>query len=226
MQLREAVKLVRAARELRRKGDFRAASQNCNRALDLAPNYPGGLLERAAAYLWFCGSRWQSLTREQRLEYVLWSKQDCDRCVEVFREWSRPAVFLVQVEVYLALLRGGRDGLERARRLADELLENKSAFDPPPDTWEKSFAFCCRAQCNHALGDFTRAERDYMESIRLEPDEPQWYNSRARFWDSQGKGDLAAKDRAQANDLRIHKGEPENNSRAPLRGNPLPLNQH
>jgi hypothetical protein len=82
----------------------------------------------------------------------------------------------------------------------DEMLREED-IDMRLTPFEQSFAFNCRAQCHAFLGETAAAEKDYAESIRLDPGQVQWYMNRASFWDANGRPDLAQADRSSAAEM-------------------------
>jgi tetratricopeptide (TPR) repeat protein len=200
-ELRQAVRCVREADTLRRTGYYRAASERCNEAIRLAPQYAGAFLQRSKVYLYYCGVNWKAISLEERLRYAEWAFEDSLRCIEILPEWSSPALIYLESSIYLSLLRSDLDGFRREIQTVGEFLDEKLPHAAFIDE-EKSFAINCRAQCHQFLGNLTEAERDYSESIRLDPNEPRWYLNRAQFWDQRGKPELSASDRHEAQSLR------------------------
>ena len=87
------------------------------------------------------------------------------------------------------------------RETAQGLIDRGRPFTPL-DEGERGFAVNLRGQCHHFLGEFDQAEKDYAESISLDPTQPRWYLNRAQYRAQQGKPELAAADHRQAQALR------------------------
>ncbi len=200
-QYRQAVRNVREADGLRRAGDYVAASQKCNDAIGLAPDYAGAYLQRSKVYLYYCGANWNRLGHEERLRYAQWSSDDSLKCIELLPDWTLPYLICLQNSVYVSLLRNDPDGFRREIQTVDEFLTSDWPREPFTDQ-DRSFAINCRAQCHQFLGHLAEAEPDYNESIRLDPDEPRWYSNRALFRDQHSRAELADADHREAENLR------------------------
>src|SRR5262249_13656299 len=147
------------------------------------------------------GTRWRSLTAEERLRYAEWAHEDSQRCIDLFPQWNAIYPIHNQTLVYVAASRSEPRGFREIIRNIDELLDDDWSYGPLTPS-ERAFAINCRAQCYHFLGDSERARKDYDESIRLAPEEPRWLVNRAQYRDASGRPGLAAEDRRKADALR------------------------
>ena len=179
---RAVIRLTGEAHSLRRKGSYRAAAEKCNEALRLVPEYGGALLERSKVYFYYLVSHWDSLTPEQRTEYAWWAHNDAGLCHVKYVSLHEPFLFLLETTNYVAFLESDPDGFLLALKGVKETLDDHEYRETLTEgQW--GFLYNIRAQAHHFLGEMSEAEKDYAESIKRAPLEPQWYLNRASFWD-------------------------------------------
>ena len=174
---RKAAKYMHNADALAAPGDYLAASQRSNDAIEAVPHYASAYLQRSKVYLYYCGLNWNLLSHEKRRRYAEWAFQDSAKCIEILPEWGSPVLINLESSIYLSLLNNDLDGFRRKIQTVGELLDKKLPHPRFSDN-EIGFAINCREQCHHYLGDWRAAERDYSESIRLDPSEPRWFINR------------------------------------------------
>ncbi|HEV3163526.1 MAG TPA: tetratricopeptide repeat-containing serine protease family protein [Isosphaeraceae bacterium] len=212
---RKAHKLVREAAVLRHQGRYRAAGQFCNEALLLAPTYAGAFLERAKVYLFYCGTRWETLNAEQRTQFATWAHADTHRSISPLHTWTEPYVFQAQAIVFMDAVSPTRSNSQRDVDCISELMT-----DAPLTEFERSFALNCRALSRTFLGDHQEALADYDEAIRLDPEQPCWFANRARYWKQRGRLDLSDRDFHKAEQLRRFRAVVATNLISPQDGPP------
>jgi tetratricopeptide (TPR) repeat protein len=198
---RKAVRLVRAARKETTRKEYKGAGERCNEAIRLAPRYGLAYLQRGQVYLDYLSARWKSLPDPERLRLAGWVVEDAGRCIERDRYKAEAYLVWMQGTLYRARLRPDPDACESCIACADSMLDPDHVTDFNES--QRSYATACRAQARHLLGDLDGALKDYDAAIRLAPDEPCWYLLRAQTHDRAGHPDLAARDRAKAEGLRL-----------------------
>lgn len=200
-ELRAAVALARKARELRNAGQYDHAVECCDRALLKAPDYAGAFAERSKSYLFFMGKQWEALTADARQQYAQSALADADRCNEIDPGWNYGQMIYMQSILFDSCASGDHSGF---RFVVDTTSKNlrPGSFRNPLSEFERSFLFNLRGQAYQFLGQADLAERDYGESIRVAPGEPQWYLNRANFLRHLGRPDAARLDELKADELR------------------------
>jgi|GEM_PF-3552725 len=195
-RLRRAIRLVSDVERLRSRGRYREACENCNKALQLAPDYGMAYFRRAEVFLNYCVANWKRLAVKDKRRFILLASEDVNKGVTFLRWWHpTPDLFQAYINLYLDLISPGKKEIPRNIAFLDELIEKPNH---PLEKVDKARLVICRAQCRIVLGDYDGARRDFDEAVLLAPDEPQVYHNRAFFWERRGRPDLAADDRTHA----------------------------
>lgn len=198
-RFRRAVQLVREAGELRLSGRYHEAGENCNKALQLVPEYGMAYFRRAEVYIHYCAAFWGKLSAEQKRRFTLLASEDVNHGNQVLRYWHPvPDLFQAYINLYNDLAFPETADVLRNIAFLVNLIDNP--IHPLEDS-EKARLIICRAHCRVAIRDFDGAQRDFDEAVRLAPDEPQGYRNRAFFWERRNRLDLAASDRKAAEQL-------------------------
>jgi hypothetical protein len=115
--------------------------------------------------------------------------------------WNHARSIYMQSILNYACARADASLFQHAIEMTDQVLR-PDLFGNTLTNYEKSFVVNVRAQAHHLLGEMSLAEKDYIESIRTEPQEPQWYLNRAQFLEQRQRPELAQSDRLKAEELR------------------------
>jgi hypothetical protein len=147
-------------------------------------------------YLYYLGTHWQELSPEETVRYALAAFQDSYRCHDNYPEWNDAWLTHAQNIIYVARFSASPIGFRNVVDVMDQMVGNN--WRNITTDGERSYAFNLRAQCHHFRGEMEMAEHDYGESIRLAPEQPQWYLNRAQFWGERGRPELEKVDRRKA----------------------------
>ncbi len=204
-EFRRAAALACEAASLRGRGKYNESIEKCNDALKLAPDYAGALLQRSITYMFILGVNWHTLSLEHRRYLSSWAAADSDRARVLDPGSCGAALTFFQSVLYQAFA--------HSRPQDFRFVETETSFIlglswevAPLDDHDKSYFYNLRAQAHHFLGEFAEAERDYEESLRMEPTEPRWYLNRAQYWDQKGRPELAQEDRRNAERVKRAEG--------------------
>ena len=194
-ELRKAVSLVKEAERLRWSRKYKEASEKCDEALECAPDYPSGLIQRSKVRLYFLSDDWRELSAADRAKYVRSAHADSLHCLEIYPEWSTASLWHLQNVILIADVESDQAVLRQTlRKLDEDVLGAVRSVEPLTDH-DRGLAFSLRAECRNSLGEAEIARKDFDESIRLAPKEPIVYLNRARYWERLGRLDLADADR-------------------------------
>jgi S1-C subfamily serine protease len=201
-ELRRAVRLVRRVNDLIKEQRYREASEGCNEAIHLVPDYSWAYFKRCEVYLHYCTNSWKSLSYEERRRFATFAAEDVQHCIATLGE---PNIYVEYIQGYVNLL-VGKSNEDRSMILKnidylDELIRDPNG---QLEDWHAKIVHC-RACCREALGDLEGARRDIDEAIRLEPSNPLWLLRRSAFWERRLRPDLATADKVVAENLRSKK---------------------
>jgi Trypsin-like peptidase domain len=196
-EFRQAVALVRQARELRKSARYRSAVETCNKILAAIPEYGGAQLERSKNYLYFLANHWAELSIEERRQYAQWALDDSLQCDTLDSSGNDVAIINIQNFVYRAAARFDRPSFQFVVEWTAHVLGPNWPGEPLTEH-ERSWLSNIKAQARHLLGEMDQARDDYDESVRTEPQDARWYLNRAQFRESCGHPELGQLDRAMA----------------------------
>jgi hypothetical protein len=150
--------------------------------------------------MFYVAEQWVKLSAAERIEFANSAYAASFRCLELCPEWNLAHLIHTQNVIFEAVLSSDLSGFRFAKRRLDEMLGREWGNEPLSNT-EKSFAFNCRAQCQLFLGELESARRDYGDSIRLDPGDPQLYLNRSKLLRHLGSTQLAEADERHARRL-------------------------
>lgn len=200
LDVRAAIKLTDEAYRLcYTDEDFAASAKKCNAAIELAPQYARPYGIRAMAFNNYVFESHDSLSRRQVAEQLQWALEDAVKFSELKPDNVWAAIKLAFVYNSVGFEFDDDDQNRKALKIALEWMERKVPTNARGELYVISAV---------ALGNLDQpnlAIQSFAEAIRLCPDAPTFYESRASFWRGEGRYDLSRQDDAKAKELRASK---------------------
>lgn len=204
-EYREAVRLVKKAKWLTARRDFKGAGACCNQAIRLAPDYAGAYARRVIVRTHYIGDRiGRAATAELRRQkaHIVSSAKIIDNKFKNYFD-TEYLYALEQAALYFVVMERPTTDLDNYRRWLREQLEKaEKSLELELEDVDHGRLLGLRAQIYDLLGDQKRALDDYDEAIRLSPEDDNLYGNRARLRERLGRPDLAAQDRMTGDQLR------------------------
>ncbi|MCE9532246.1 MAG: trypsin-like peptidase domain-containing protein [Planctomycetes bacterium] len=184
------------------KQDFIKGEEKCIEAIKLAPNYASAFNMRGCAINSFEYYNRSKLSNKARMELNIKGLEDFRKAVQLDPSNPDYVIGLCNAKTGLSY-HTEEDSLNKeVLMIINDLLTTTSLSD-----MTRGNAICQRAGAYRRLGDNEAAWRDYNEAIRLWPDDPTMFESRAYFLKIKKLGDLGRADFAKAKELREQKIE-------------------
>jgi hypothetical protein len=171
------------------------AIERCDRALKLAPQV--GMIYGNRS-IWDEYYRFSVIPRDRETDQRLFNRSLTDAIAFIQKDPSNPWAYRIELS-HLATFGSINEDkviMEKARGLANGILHNLNFKYLPAEY--KADIYQSRALSHEVLGALVEARKDLDEAIRLMPDEPRFYRSRARILGRQGRSDLADEDKRTA----------------------------
>jgi hypothetical protein len=193
---RRAAKLVdEAAYLIDYRQDFLAGVKKCDRAVEIAPDYPDAYRVRCAGLNnYYCYERPAGEKARAALQAAA---EDAGRYAKLMASDPRALTVVVNTANNVAALTGNNSRVKDALTALDQALGSENLTGP-----QRAEFHSLRGTCHFNLRNRASAKDDFNESIRLDQQNDVLWDNRARFWEAMGRDDLAEADRARARAIR------------------------
>jgi tetratricopeptide (TPR) repeat protein len=194
----QAAAMVAEAEKLTRfKKQFQEAEKLCNEAMQLTKNYARAYYVRALTRVNFKFENTRRLDPDSALKIIKLAHEDAIRSVQLDPSDPANVVIVCLTLNQLGFTAGDESQFRRSLAILQDLLKSDNL---PPSV--RGSAMSMRANVYDNLGDIDAALRDYNESIRLNPDNPNARENRGLFLRSREIGDFGEADYARAREIR------------------------
>lgn len=178
------------------KKDYKKGIQICTEALKIFPYYSEAYYDRGNCYqdLW---SSTEDIPKETALKLLDAAQDDFLAYSKLRPESATGPLSMCSVWQAIAYETNDKSLYERALSVATKISQSDNVTKPGV----LALAHSVMGRSFMKLGDMAAAEREFNESIRLDPLSPEYYIGRAKFWKRSGRPDLERADRARADEL-------------------------
>jgi len=195
-RLLRAVRLVdEAANLIDFRQDYLAGVKKCDEAINLVPTYPDAYRVRCAGWNNYYSS--EPLSQVKAREILRAAREDADQYSKLNSSDVRGFVAMANTANNVGALTRNNTVIKVAVANLDKVLSTEAL----PRS-QRAELLSLRGVSHFNLRNRASAEKDFRESILLDPTNDLLYENRARFYQATGRADLAENDRASARAIR------------------------
>ena len=166
-------------------------------AIKIAPHIPESYSIRSTGYLQYVFDNHRKIARDQSLKQLGYARNDAEKYIRLVPSDPYGIVALTAVINNTAFLTKERDEFRKVLDMGNRLM---GADNLTPHL--RSEAHIMRGLGYSNLGNHDQALKEYNAAIRLAPNDPGKWETRADYWYNLGRHDYAESDRRKAQQLR------------------------